>query len=72
MLRYHTIYMMTTPQHLSQTNQRVSEVQARIDAIEGHGREVEKSPLRLASSLCIVFYSTSLLSIQKNEGLTWR
>ena len=62
---------MTTPQHLSRSFQRVSEIQATIDSIEGHGREVEKSPFRQASSHCIVFYSTSLLSIQKNEGLTW-
>jgi len=64
--------MMTTPQHLSRSFQRVSEVQARIDSIEGHGREVGKNPFRLASSHCIVCVPTSLLSIQKNEGLRWR
>jgi len=64
--------MRKTPEHLSNTKHRVSEVQNRIDSIEGHGREVEKSPIARQVSHCIVFYSTSLLSIPKNEGLRWR
>ena len=60
--------MTKTPQHLSDTKQRVSEVQDRIDSIEGHGREVEKSPLARQVRNALI-PTTSLLSIQKNEGL---
>ena len=63
--------MTKTPQHLSNTKHRVSEVQDRIDSIEGHGREVEKSPLA-RQDRNVLITTTSLLSIQKNEGLTWR
>ena len=63
--------MRKTPQHLSNTKHRVSEVQDRIDSIEGHGREVEKSPLAWQVRNVLI-PTTSLLSIQKNEGLTWR
>ena len=53
--------MRKTPQHLSNTKHRVSEVQDRIDSIEGHGREARKIHCNCSQA--------SLLSIQKNEGL---
>ena len=58
--------MMTTPQHLS----RQSQVQTRIGSREGTGREVEIS--RISHCISLFHDSTSLLPIQKNEGLRWR
>ena len=58
--------MMTTQQHLS----RQSQVQSRIGLREGTGREVEIS--RISHCNFFVHDSTSLLPIQKNEGLRWR
>jgi len=53
--------MTKTPQHLSNTKHRVSEVQKRLDSIEGNGREARKIHCNRSQA--------SLLSNPKNEGL---